>query len=113
MQDLIEGMALRKPPPRVAEVYRAVGSIAGDRRWRAPCNTVVRRIIVRLDPGLLALAHHGPDVYRDRYELVLRRDCRRGEGPVVSLIATNVLAHIPERQDTGMEKELAELYVKG
>jgi len=35
---------------------------------------VVRRVIVGLDRGLLALAHHGPDAYRDRYELVLRRE---------------------------------------
>jgi len=74
MRELIEGMALRRPPPRVAEVYRAVGRIAADRGWPAPSYTVVRRIIVDLDRGLLALAHHGPDAYRDGYELVLRRE---------------------------------------
>lgn len=74
MRELIEGMALRRPPPRVAEVHRAVGRIAADRGWRTPSYTVVRRIIVGLDGGLLALAHHGPDTYRDRYELVLRRE---------------------------------------
>ena len=74
MRELIEGMALRRPPPRVAEVFRAVGRIAEDRGWRAPSYTVVRLVIVGLDRGLLALAHHGPDAYRDRYELVLRRE---------------------------------------
>ena len=35
---------------------------------------MVRRIILGLDRGLLALAHHDPDVYRDEFELVLRRE---------------------------------------
>ena len=35
---------------------------------------MVRRIIRRLDPALVALAHHDPDVYRDGFELVLRRE---------------------------------------
>jgi putative transposase len=34
----------------------------------------VRRIVLGLDRGLLALAHHDPDVYRDDFELVLRRE---------------------------------------
>jgi putative transposase len=74
MRELIEGMALRRPPPRMAEVYRAVGRIAEDRGWQAPSYTVVRRVIVGLDRSLVALAHHGPDDYRDRYELVLWRE---------------------------------------
>jgi putative transposase len=35
---------------------------------------LVRRIMHRLDPGLVALAHHDPDVHRDEFELVLRRE---------------------------------------
>jgi putative transposase len=34
----------------------------------------VRRIVLGLDRGLLALAHHDSDVYRDEFELVLRRE---------------------------------------
>lgn len=39
-----------------------------------PLYEVVRRSIHRLDPGLLALAHHDGDVYRNGFELVLRRE---------------------------------------
>ena len=39
-----------------------------------PSYQSVRRIVQGLDHGLLALAHHGPDVYRDYFELVLRRE---------------------------------------
>ena len=50
--ELIEGLALRRPPPRVAEVHRAVTKIAGDRGWRAPSYQSVRRIVQGLDHGL-------------------------------------------------------------
>lgn len=38
-----------------------------------PSYEVVRRIIRGLDRGLLALTHHDGHVYRDGFELVLRR----------------------------------------
>jgi hypothetical protein len=42
--------------------------------WKTPSYTVAREIIAGLDRGLLALAHHDGYVYRDTYELVLRRE---------------------------------------
>ena len=72
--ELVEGLALRRPPPRLAQVHRAVTDVANERGWRVPSYQSVRRIIAGLDPGLVALAHHGPDVYRDDFELVLRRE---------------------------------------
>jgi putative transposase len=74
LHELVEGLALRKPPPRVVEVYRAAVAAAAKHDWPAPSYEVVRRIIHDLDPGLVALAHHDADVYRDQYELVLRRE---------------------------------------
>ena len=71
---LIEGLALRRPPPQVAEVHRCVVGVARQRGWPMPSYTTVRRVIAGLDPGLATLAHHGPAVYRDRFELVLRRE---------------------------------------
>ena len=74
LRELVEGLALRRPPPRVAEVHRAASAAAVAQGWPVPSYEVVRRIIRRLDPGLLALAHHDGDVYRDGFELVLRRE---------------------------------------
>ena len=71
---LIEGMALRRPPPRAAEVHRAVTAIAAEKGWPAPSYPVVRQIIADLDRGLVTLAHHGPAAYRDGFELVWRRE---------------------------------------
>jgi putative transposase len=72
--EVIEGLALRRPPPRIAEVHRAVEVIATAQGWPAPSYQSVRRIIQGLDRGLLAMAHHDPDVYRDEFELVMRRE---------------------------------------
>jgi putative transposase len=74
MVELVEGLALRRPPPRIVEVYRSVTTVAAERGWPTPSYAVVRRIVLGLDRGLLALAHHDPDVYRDEFELVLRRE---------------------------------------
>ena len=72
--EMTEGLALLRPPPRIAEVHRAVCEVAATHGWPSPSYDVVRRIIHRLEPGLVALAHHDPDVYRDEFELVLRRE---------------------------------------
>ena len=74
LRELAEGLALRRPPPRIAHVHRVVRGVATAQGWPAPSYDVVRRIVHRLDPGLVALAHHDPDVCRDNYELVLRRE---------------------------------------
>jgi len=74
MRALIEGMALRRPPPRAAEVHRAVVAVAAEKGWPEPSYPVVRRIIAALDRGLVTMAHHGPEAYRNDFELVLRRE---------------------------------------
>jgi putative transposase len=74
MVEFIEGLALRRPPPKMAEVHRAVNVVGVERGWPPVSYSVVRRIVVGLDRGLLALAHHGSDVYRDEFELVMRRE---------------------------------------
>ena len=67
MRALIEGMALRRPPPRAAEVHRAVLAVAAEKNWPAPSYPVVRRIIAALDRGLVTMAHHGPEAYRNEF----------------------------------------------
>jgi putative transposase len=73
----IEGMALRRPPPRTAHVHRQAARLAADHGWPAPSYATVRSIVAALDPGLRTLAHAGPAAYRDRYELVYRREADR------------------------------------
>jgi putative transposase len=55
LRELIEGLALRRPPPKAAEVHRAAAKIAQDRGWPTPSYQIVRRIVLGLNRGLLAL----------------------------------------------------------
>jgi putative transposase len=77
VQQLIEGLALRKPPPAVAAVHRQVRAITEQHGWPQPSYATVHSIIRGLDPGLVMLAHDGPKKYADRFELVYRREARR------------------------------------
>ena len=70
----VEGLALRRPRSTMAHIHRQVVRVAGERGWPPPSYGTVRSIVVALDPGLVALAHDGPAGYRDRFELVFRRE---------------------------------------
>ena len=71
---LIEGLALRRPPPTVATIHRTVGEVARERGWRVPSYDCVHDIVRTLDPALLTLAHDGPKVYGAQFDLVVRRE---------------------------------------
>src|SRR5262245_4589530 len=73
LKEMIEGLALRTPPPTVAFVHRQVGDVARRHGWPAPPYASVYRVIKRLDPALVTLAHHGSKTYRTTYDLLYRR----------------------------------------
>ncbi|MFD9666585.1 Mu transposase C-terminal domain-containing protein [Rhodococcus sp. NPDC059968] len=75
--ELVEGLALRRPQPSTAHIHRTVTTIAAQRGWPAPSYETVRTIVGGLDPGLATLAHQGATAYRDRFELVYRREAAR------------------------------------
>ena len=57
LTQIIEGLALRKPPPTVALVHRQVREVARHNGWPVPNYHRVYRIVKQLDP---ALRHPGP-----------------------------------------------------
>jgi putative transposase len=71
---LIEGLALRTPPPTAAFVHRQVTAIASQNGWPSPSYQSVYEVIRHLDPALRTLAHHGTKAYRNTFELVHRRE---------------------------------------
>lgn len=75
--ELVEGLALRRPPPAIADVHRQVAEVAAAWGLPAPSYSTVHAIVAGIDPGLATLAHHGPAAYRDRFELVYRRESAR------------------------------------
>lgn len=75
--ELIEGMALLKPPPSIATIHRRITGLAGDRGWRAPSYGSVRSIVGGINPAMATLAHEGAAAFRDQYELVHRHRAAR------------------------------------
>src|SRR3546814_33697 len=72
MVQLIEGMALLKPPPSIATIHRRIANLAVEQCWRRPSYGSVRDIVRRIEPAMLTLAHEGAAASRDRFELVHR-----------------------------------------
>jgi putative transposase len=74
---LTGGMALRRPAPSIAHVHRQATTAAAARGWPIPSYGTVRAIVGALDHGMVTLAHEGPARYRERFELVYRREAER------------------------------------
>jgi putative transposase len=74
---LIEGLALRRPVPSIASVHRAVTALAAEQGWDVPSYSSVYAIIRGLDPGLRTLAHDGARAYKERFDLLYRREVDR------------------------------------
>jgi putative transposase len=74
LQALIEGLALRKPPPTAALVHRQVSDVARRNGWPVPHYKQVYRVIKQLEPALLTLAHEGSKAYRLTYDLLYRHE---------------------------------------
>jgi len=77
LEQLIEGLALRRPRLSCAAVHREVAAVANVRGWPVPSYDTVYSVIRQLDPALVTLAHEGPKVYADRFELLYRREASR------------------------------------
>lgn len=75
--EVIEALALRRPEPTAAFIHRRVSDIARDRGLPGLSYSSVRAVIAALDPGLRTLAQHGDAAYRDRFEIVFRRNAGR------------------------------------
>ncbi len=75
--ELIEGLALRTPPPSAAAVHRQVLTVAQQHGWAAPSYRTVYGIIRAIDPGLRTLAHEGAKVYQEAFDLLYRREATR------------------------------------
>lgn len=77
LQHAIEGLALRRPPLSRAAVHRETVAIARAKGWPEPSYATVYSIIRALPTAMVALAHDGPKVYADRFELLYRREADR------------------------------------
>ena len=76
LKDVIEGLALRTPAPTAAFVHRQVVDVATQHGWPTPSYQCVYKVIKRLDPGLVTLAHAGSKAYRTTFDLLYRREAQ-------------------------------------
>lgn len=74
---LIEGMALCHPMPSVTSIYRRCVTVAQQHDWSPPSYSSVYAIIRALDPAMVTMAQDGNAAFRDRFELVYRRQAER------------------------------------
>ncbi len=73
-QKLINALTLQKPKLSVTTIHYKVVQEAKQRGVTSPCYGVVYNIVSRLDPALITLAHEGAVAYRDKYEIIYRRE---------------------------------------
>jgi putative transposase len=74
LKDVIEGIALQKPPLPVATICRQVRQMALGMGEEPPSYWVVYRIVADLPSDLVTLAHEGTKAYSNTFELVHRRE---------------------------------------
>jgi putative transposase len=74
LKPVLEGVALRTPPPTVAFVHRHVCAVALQHGWSVPTDHSVHRVVKHLDPALLTLAHAGTQADRTTVDWLDRRD---------------------------------------
>jgi putative transposase len=98
LKPVIEGFALRKPPPTVAFVHRQVCAVARQHGWPVPTYQAVYRVVKHLDSALLTLAHEGTKAYRTTFDLLYRREA---EGPNDIWQADHTLLDLWVQQDSG------------
>jgi putative transposase len=77
LKEVIEGLALQKPPLPVASICRQVRRLAQDLGEEPPNYWVVYRIVAGLPADLVTLAHEGTKAYSNTFELVHRREADR------------------------------------
>ena len=74
LQQLIEGLALRKPRLSSATIHREVAEAARKLGLEPPGYKVVHAVIGKLGPALMTLAHEGSKAYSESFDLVHRRE---------------------------------------
>jgi putative transposase len=74
LKEVIEGLALQKPPLPIAALYRQVQRFSRDLGDKAPSYRTVVNIVRSLGADLVTHAHEGTKAYSNTFELVHRRE---------------------------------------
>ena len=77
LREVVEALALQKPPLPIAALHRHIARIAKERGEPVPNYFAVYRIVRELPADLVSLAHEGSKAYSERFELLYRRESDR------------------------------------
>jgi putative transposase len=76
MQELIGGFALLKPKLKITAIYQKIVLLAAQANQKPPSYTTVCNVVRKIKPALLTLSHEGVKAYRQKFELIYRRECK-------------------------------------
>ena len=74
LQVVVEGLALERPRLPIVSIHRRISAFAGWISEDPPSYWVVRDHVQHLPESLVSLAHQGPKVYSETFDLVHRRE---------------------------------------
>ena len=77
LREVVEALALEKPPLPIAALHRQICKIAQQRGVNIPTYKAVYRIVRELPKDLVTLAYEGTKAYADTFELIHRREADR------------------------------------
>src|SRR5712691_978239 len=76
LQQFVEGLALQTPPLSVAIMHRKVCELAQQHDLKPPSYGLVYDIVRQLPTALTTLAHEGAKAYKQRFDLLHRREAQ-------------------------------------
>ena len=76
LQQFVEGLALQTPPLSVAIIHRKVCELAQQHDLKPPSYGLVYDIVRQLPTALTTLAHEGAKAYKQRFDLLHRREAQ-------------------------------------
>jgi putative transposase len=74
LHHLVEGLALQTPPLSVAVIHRQVCEYACQQGMTPPSYSLVYDVVRQLPSALTTLAHQGTKAYKQRFDLLYRRE---------------------------------------
>ena len=80
LKEILEALALQKPPLPIAALHRQICKIAQQRGVNTPTYKMVYRIVSELPKDLVMLADEGTKAYANAFELIHRREADQPNG---------------------------------
>jgi len=75
--ELTQALALKKPPMSISSIHRKIAILSERSSQKPPSYETIYALVKNINPALKTLAIEGAKVYRQKYEMIFRRECGR------------------------------------